>query len=50
MPPTPHEKIPPAVVGFDCPAASPTITIFFDTNLSIGPLIHIGANIFLIVE
>ena len=43
-------NIPPAVVGFACPAASPTITVFPSTNFSIGPLIQIGANIFLIVE
>ena len=42
--------IPPAVVGFACPAASPTITVFPSMNFSIGPFTQIGANIFLIVE
>jgi len=49
-PPIPLVKIPPAVVGFACPAASPMITVLPSTNFSIGPLIQIGANIFLIVE
>ena len=42
--------IPPAVVGFACPAASPTITVLPSINFSIGPFIQIGANIFLIIE
>ena len=49
-PPIPLVKIPPAVVGFACPAASPTITILSSANFLIGPLIQIGAKIFLIVE
>jgi len=43
-------KIPPAVVGFACPAASPMITVFPSIKFSIGPFIQIGAKIFLIVE
>jgi hypothetical protein len=43
-------KIPPAVVGFACPAASPMITVLPSTKFLIGPLIHMGANIFLMVE
>ena len=46
----PHEKIPPAVVGFACPAASPTIIVSPSTKFFIGPFIQIGAKIFLIVE
>jgi hypothetical protein len=43
-------KIPPAVVGFACPAASPIMTVLPSTKFLMGPLIHTGANIFLIVE
>jgi len=43
-------NIPPAVVGFACPAASPMITVLPSTNFLMGPLIQIGAKIFLIVE
>ena len=43
-------NIPPAVVGFACPAASPIITVLPSTKFLIGPLIQIGAKIFLIVE
>ena len=50
MPPMPQEYIPPAVVGFDWPAASPTVTMFLVTNSLIGPFTHMGANIFLIAE
>ena len=38
------------MVGFDCPAASPTISVSPSTNFLIGPFIQIGAKIFLIIE
>ncbi len=42
--------MPPAVVGFACPAASPTIIVLSSTKFLMGPLIQIGAKIFLMVE
>src|ERR1044072_4662251 len=50
IPPIPQEKIPPAVVGFVWPAASPIKIILLKENFFKGPPIHIGAYIFLITE